>query len=108
MNQKSSLREVPQSVSGVMTGNTWHLPGAHAAVYDGIFISDPATGRFIEVNQPACNMFGYTKGELIGQDVDTLSSGVHPHTRDMEKATQPTDAFDFADLVVHALFEMLV
>jgi diguanylate cyclase (GGDEF)-like protein/PAS domain S-box-containing protein len=53
------------------------------AVNDGIFISDPTTGRFIEVNQPACRMFGYTKSELIGQDVDTLSSGIHPHTRDM-------------------------
>jgi PAS domain-containing protein len=79
-----------------------------ALVAAASYLHDLHKRRFIEVNQPACNMFGYTKGELIGQDVDTLSSGVHPHTRDMEKATQPTDAFDFADLVGHALFEMLV
>jgi PAS domain S-box-containing protein len=42
------------------------------AVNDGIFISDPATGRFIEVNEPGCGMFGYTRAELIGCDVVTL------------------------------------
>ena len=36
------------------------------AVADVIFVS--ATGRFIEINQPGCNMFGYTKSELIGRD----------------------------------------
>jgi diguanylate cyclase (GGDEF)-like protein/PAS domain S-box-containing protein len=53
------------------------------AVNDGIFISNPATGRFIEINEPGCRMFGASKAELIGCDVDTLSSGIHPHTRDM-------------------------
>ena len=53
------------------------------AVNDGIFISNPATGRFIEVNQPGCDMFGYDKAELIGRDIEALSSGVHPYTQDM-------------------------
>jgi PAS domain S-box-containing protein len=53
------------------------------AVNDGIFISDPATGQFTEINEQCCRMFGYPKAELIGRDVDTLSSGVHPYTRDM-------------------------
>jgi len=53
------------------------------AVNDGIFISNPATGRFIEVNQPGCSMFGYDKDELIGCDIETLSSSVHPYTQDM-------------------------
>src|SRR5665213_3268468 len=52
------------------------------AVNDGIFISDPATGRFIDINQPGCRMFGYAKNDLVGKDVDTLSSGVYPYTRD--------------------------
>jgi PAS domain-containing protein len=99
---------IDRSPSATLFGADDRFRAIFDAVNDGIFISDPATGRFIEVNEPACRMFGYTKNELIGQDVDTLSSGVHPHTRDMEKATQPTDAFDFADLVGHALFEMLV
>jgi diguanylate cyclase (GGDEF)-like protein/PAS domain S-box-containing protein len=53
------------------------------AVTDGIFISNPATGQFIEINQPGCSMFGYNKSELIGRDIETLSSGVHPYTQDM-------------------------
>jgi diguanylate cyclase (GGDEF)-like protein/PAS domain S-box-containing protein len=53
------------------------------AVNDGIFISDPTTGQFTEMNEQCCRMFGYPKSELLGRDVDTLSSGVHPYTRDM-------------------------
>jgi len=53
------------------------------AINDGIFISDPATGRFTEVNQAGCTMFGYIKAELIGRDIQTLSSGVHPYTQDV-------------------------
>jgi len=53
------------------------------SVNDGIFISDPATGQFIDINLPGCKMFGYPKAELIGKGVDALSSGVHPHTQDV-------------------------
>ena len=53
------------------------------AVNDGIFISNPSTGRFIEVNQPGCHMFGYDKAELIGRDIEALSSGVHPYNQDI-------------------------
>ena len=53
------------------------------AVNDGIFISDPATGRFIEVNEPGCRMFGYTRAELIGRDIVTLASGVYPYTQEV-------------------------
>ncbi len=53
------------------------------AVNDGIFISNPGTGRFIEVNQTGCDLFGYNKSELIGCDIATLSSGDHPYTQDM-------------------------
>ena len=58
------------------------------AVNDGIFIVDPTTGGFIDVNQAACSMFGYNKTELIGCNIGTLSSGIHPYTLDMslEKA----------------------
>ncbi len=52
------------------------------AVNEGIFISDPATGRFTEVNEPGCRMFGYTRAELIGCDIVKLSSGVHPYTQE--------------------------
>ena len=52
-------------------------------VQDGIFITDPATGRFIEVNTAGCAMYGYTRAELIGQDIALLSSGVYPYTLDV-------------------------
>src|SRR5665213_3316373 len=52
------------------------------AVSDGIFLSDPATGRFTEVNAAGCRMFGYPKTELIGRGVNELSSGVPPHTQE--------------------------
>ena len=52
------------------------------AVNDGIFISDPATGQFIEINEPGCRMFGYKRAELIGSNILLLSSGVHPYTQD--------------------------
>lgn len=53
------------------------------AVSDGIFISNPTTGHFVEVNEPACRMFGYPRAELIGRDINKLSSGVHPYTEAM-------------------------
>jgi PAS domain S-box-containing protein len=55
------------------------------AVHDGIFISDPATGIFIEANAPGCAMFGYTRTELVGRDIAILSSGIPPYTLDVAK-----------------------
>jgi PAS domain S-box-containing protein len=52
------------------------------AVNDGIFISDPETLRFIQINKPGCAMFGYSNAELIGQDIGFLSSGIHPYTQE--------------------------
>jgi PAS domain S-box-containing protein len=52
-------------------------------VQDGIFITDPSTSRFIEVNRAGCAMVGYAKAEIIGQDIAFLSSGVHPYTLDV-------------------------
>ena len=51
------------------------------SVNDGIFLSDPATGRFVEVNQAGRDMFGYASGELIGSTIDAVSSGIAPYTR---------------------------
>jgi diguanylate cyclase (GGDEF)-like protein/PAS domain S-box-containing protein len=53
------------------------------SVNDGIFIVDPATGRFTEVNRPGCEMFGYSKAEMIGRNIGELSSGIHPYTLEM-------------------------
>jgi diguanylate cyclase (GGDEF)-like protein/PAS domain S-box-containing protein len=52
------------------------------AVNDCILITNPVTGRFIEANRSCCEMFGYETGELTGQPVETLSSGIAPYTRE--------------------------
>jgi PAS domain S-box-containing protein len=57
--------------------------GIFNAVADGVFISDPATGRFTEINHSAARMFGYDKAELVGCDYGQVSSGVHPYTLGM-------------------------
>jgi diguanylate cyclase (GGDEF)-like protein/PAS domain S-box-containing protein len=52
------------------------------AVNDGILISDPATRRFIEVNEAGRLMLGYEAGELIGADIESISGGVHDDIQD--------------------------
>src|SRR5690242_2005736 len=52
-------------------------------IKDGVFILDPATGRFIEANKPGLKMFGYSMDELIGGDIALLSSGAAPYTQQM-------------------------
>jgi diguanylate cyclase (GGDEF)-like protein/PAS domain S-box-containing protein len=51
------------------------------SVNDAIFVSDSDTGRFIDANQRACEMFGYSVDEIIGSDIEKLASGVPPHTQ---------------------------
>ena len=52
-----------------------------SSVSDGIFITDMKTGKFIEINQPGCAMFGYSRDELVGRDIVALSSDVFPNTQ---------------------------
>jgi diguanylate cyclase (GGDEF)-like protein/PAS domain S-box-containing protein len=57
-----------------------------SSVSEGIFLSDVATGQFIDVNPVGCAMFGYTREEIIGSDIGMLSSGVEPYT--LERAIE--------------------
>jgi diguanylate cyclase (GGDEF)-like protein/PAS domain S-box-containing protein len=52
------------------------------AINDGVLITNPVTGRFIEANRSCCEMFGYEIGELTGQPVETLSGDIPPYTRE--------------------------
>jgi PAS domain S-box-containing protein len=52
-----------------------------SAVSEGIFIVSPGAGIFMQVNETGCLMFGYTPDELIGADIEKLSSGVAPYTQ---------------------------
>jgi PAS domain S-box-containing protein len=39
------------------------------SVGDGIFLSDAGVGKFIEINETGCAMFGHSRRELIGCDI---------------------------------------
>ena len=52
-----------------------------ASVNEGIFLVDPDTGTFVDVNPPGCTMFGYAREELIGREISIISSDVPPYTQ---------------------------
>lgn len=51
-------------------------------VADGIFVVDPQSGVFIDVNASGCTMFGYSREEVIGNRIEMLSSGAPPYNQD--------------------------
>jgi PAS domain S-box-containing protein len=50
------------------------------SISEGIFIASQ-DGIFTGVNAAVYEMFGYAPGELIGADIETISSGVPPYTQ---------------------------
>ena len=52
-----------------------------ASVSDGIFVYDIGTGARVEANQSICDMFGYTRDEILKCEYGSLSSLVGPYTR---------------------------
>ena len=56
--------------------------GIFSSVREGIFVTDPETGKFIEVNPAGCRMFGYSREEIIGSDIGKFSSGELAYTLD--------------------------
>ena len=52
------------------------------SVNDAIFIHDIGTGAILNVNNTACNMYGYTREELRRLDVQTISMGEAPYTQE--------------------------
>jgi len=45
---------------------------------DGIYVADPATAQFLDVNASACASLGYTREELIGRPVFAVVQGLTP------------------------------
>ncbi|PSP79537.1 hypothetical protein BRC81_04820 [Halobacteriales archaeon QS_1_68_20] len=52
------------------------------AVDDALLVIDPETGRLVEVNSAACEVWGYDQAELVGRDPATL--GADPDGLDPE------------------------
>lgn len=48
---------------------------------DAIFVNDMKTGRIIDANKSASEMFGYTKEEVLKLNINDLSSGKPPYTQ---------------------------
>ena len=71
------------------------------SVNDLIFVHDFETGDFVEVNQRACEMFGYTRDELLKLKIGDISENKPPYTRqnllsEMQKAQSGTpQTFDW-------------
>ncbi len=51
------------------------------SVGDGIFVHDIETGDILDVNARMCEMFGYSRDEILVMDIGTLSSGIPPYTQ---------------------------
>jgi PAS domain S-box-containing protein len=51
------------------------------SVNDAVFIHDMEAGAILNVNNTACDMYGYTSKELRRLDVQTISMGEAPYTR---------------------------
>ena len=49
---------------------------------DAIFVHDLETGAILDVNQKACDVYGYSHEEMLGIDVGTISSGIPPYTQE--------------------------
>jgi PAS domain S-box-containing protein len=51
------------------------------SVNDAFFMLDLATGSIMEVNQRSCELYGYSREELLQMDIGMLSSGEAPYTQ---------------------------
>ncbi len=56
---------------------TW-LRTVYDGVNDAIFVHDPDTGLILDTNQKACEMYGYSRGELLHLRLADLSQGQAP------------------------------
>jgi PAS domain S-box-containing protein len=45
---------------------------------DAIFIRDLSTLEFIDINQKACELYGYTREEMLQLNINDLASESHP------------------------------
>ncbi len=50
------------------------------AVGEAIFVHDSVTGRIFDINQRMCDMYGYTRKEVLQLNIGALSAGFAPYT----------------------------
>lgn len=52
------------------------------SVTDAIFLHDPESGKIVEVNRRACDLFGYPFEQMVQMSVSELSVGIAPFTQE--------------------------
>ncbi|WP_051272595.1 PAS domain-containing sensor histidine kinase [Fundidesulfovibrio putealis] len=52
------------------------------SINECIFVHDARNGAILEVNQRVCEVYGYSREEILRLDVGSLSSGVEPYDRE--------------------------
>lgn len=59
-------------------------------VNDAIFIHEPKTGTIVDVNEKACEMFGYSREEILNLTVEAITAGepISTPSEAMEKLKQ--------------------
>jgi PAS domain S-box-containing protein len=68
------------------TGNfELRIDQAYQAIFnsanDAIFIRDLSSLEFIDINQQACNLYGYTREEMLQLSINDLAFGEPPYTQ---------------------------
>lgn len=79
--QNKRLETERSTASGAHRASEDRFRSIFSAVSEGIFIVDADTGKFTEVNGPGAAMYGFTQDEMIGLDIESISSNVPPYTQ---------------------------
>ncbi len=57
-----------------------YLKAVLDSVHEAVLVHDGATGRILDVNDRVCEMYGYTRDEILGQSAERLSLGESPYS----------------------------
>jgi diguanylate cyclase (GGDEF)-like protein/PAS domain S-box-containing protein len=76
------------------------LRGLFENAHDAILVIEPEVERILDVNERACEVYGYTKSEFIGMDLSSISKEVE-RTRDHIAKTMETGTYHHFE-TVHA------
>ncbi len=61
--------------------NRDYLQAVLDSTNDAIFVSDADTGQIIDVNQRMCEMYGYTRADILCTPISDLSQGEPPYSQ---------------------------
>lgn len=71
-------REVDRAVAQVRESEE-RFRTIYDSVNDAIFVHDAATGAILDVNQRTCELYGYSRAEILARDSGALSAGEPPY-----------------------------